>query len=87
MSDIDLVVGGASQITLIVDQGVIGPTGPQGPAGGPTGPTGASGLSITGPTGPVSTVPGPTGPTGALTRTLLELVMDLAEGGLPLSGQ
>ena len=30
MSDIDLVVGGASQITLVVDQGVIGPTGPAG---------------------------------------------------------
>jgi hypothetical protein len=48
LSDIDLVVAGASQITLVVDQGVIGPTGPLGPTG-PTGVTGPTGF--TGPTG------------------------------------
>lgn len=41
-------VTGANQITLVLDQGVIGPTGPSGVMG-PTGATGATGA--TGPTG------------------------------------
>lgn len=38
-------VTGANQITLVLDQGVIGPTGPAGV--GPTGPSG-SGLEVKG---------------------------------------
>jgi hypothetical protein len=41
-------VTGANQITLVLDQGVIGPTGPSGVMGptGATGPTGAQGTGI-----------------------------------------
>jgi hypothetical protein len=41
-------VTGANQITLVLDQGVIGPTGPAGVMGptGATGPTGAQGTGI-----------------------------------------
>lgn len=66
-------VTGANQITLVLDQGVIGPTGPAGPPGGPTGPTGPAGgvgsvswtggiVSIANPTtSPVFSVAGTTG--------------------------
>lgn len=40
-------VTGANQITLVLDQGVIGPTGPSGVMG-PTGATGATGAQGTG---------------------------------------
>jgi len=66
-------VTSANQITLVLDQGVIGPTGPAGPPGGPTGPTGPVGgigsvswtggiVSIANPTtSPVFSVAGTTG--------------------------
>lgn len=68
-----MVVTSGNQITLTVDQGVIGPTGPAGPAGGPTGPTGPIGgvgsvtfvggiVSVANPTSsPVLSVSGTTG--------------------------
>lgn len=40
-------VTGANQITLVLDQGVIGPTGPSGVMG-PTGATGSTGAQGTG---------------------------------------
>ena len=64
----------SQEVTLVIDQGIIGPTGPTGPAGPAGGPTGSQGPTgpqgIAGPTGPTgatgaaSTVAGPTGPTG-----------------------
>ena len=71
-------VTSANQITLVVDQGVIGPTGPAGAAGGPTGPTGLP-----------STVPGPTGatgPTGAMGAGITPKGTVATVGDLPSSG-
>jgi len=41
-------VTGANQITLVIDQGILGPTGPVGAAGaqGNVGPTGAAGTGL-----------------------------------------
>ena len=73
MSGVNSVVTSGNQITLTIDQGVIGPTGPAGPAGGPTGPTGPVGgvgsvswtggiVSVANPTSsPVLSVSGTTG--------------------------
>jgi hypothetical protein len=71
-------VTSANQITLVVDQGVIGPTGPAGAAGGPTGPTGLP-----------STAPGPTGatgPTGAQGAGITPKGTVATVGDLPSSG-
>ncbi len=52
MSDVELVVASANQITLVVDQGVVGPTGPY----GPTGPAG-SGIVLKGAVATVGDLP------------------------------